>query len=149
VKIEELISLKPLLSVGIFSLVFFIFGCGAVLFLDINNKKDVPSENKLERQSGGDYKFTSPLLDCSYQGGPFALVADNMKNKIENIIKDEISNNKIKSASVYFRDLNNGPVMNINSDEKFTPASLLKVPLMIAYFKEAETDKSIGKKDAL
>ncbi|MCU0653380.1 MAG: class A beta-lactamase-related serine hydrolase [Candidatus Pacebacteria bacterium] len=47
------------------------------------------------------------------------------------------------SFAVYFRNLNNGPWFGINEKEKFMPASLLKVPLMIAYFKEAETDPGV------
>lgn len=43
-------------------------------------------------------------------------------------------------VSVYFRDLENGPMRGVNFDEKFTPASLLKVPLMLAVLKQAEKD---------
>lgn len=44
----------------------------------------------------------------------------------------------VSEASIYFRDLNNGPWLGINEDLKFSPASLLKVPLAMAYFHTAE-----------
>lgn len=41
--------------------------------------------------------------------------------------------------------MNNGPWVGINEDEKFSPASLIKVPLMITYFKAAESNPSLLK----
>lgn len=41
-------------------------------------------------------------------------------------------------VAVYFRDLENVRWMGINEDEFFSPASLLKVPILIAYLKKAE-----------
>jgi len=61
-----------------------------------------------------------------------------IENKLTDSINRSIKNGKITYASVYFRDLNNGPWIGINESEEFTPASLLKVPLMIAYLKIAE-----------
>jgi len=45
--------------------------------------------------------------------------------------------------SVYFRDLNNGPWLSYNSINMFDGASLLKVPVMIAYLKAAETNPEL------
>lgn len=47
------------------------------------------------------------------------------------------------NISVYFRDLNNGPWLSVNSQNIFDGASLLKVPTMIAYLKNAENNKAI------
>jgi beta-lactamase class A len=38
---------------------------------------------------------------------------------------------------VYYRDLNNGPWLYTGDKHEYKPASLFKVPLMIAFFKEA------------
>ncbi|MBU0598041.1 class A beta-lactamase-related serine hydrolase, partial [Patescibacteria group bacterium] len=46
----------------------------------------------------------------------------------------------INHISVYFRDLNNGPWFGINEKENFAPASLLKTPLMITYYKKEEAN---------
>lgn len=62
------------------------------------------------------------------------------------MIDDQIKNQKADNVSLYFRDLNNGPWISINGQEKFSPASLLKVPLMIALFKIAEQDPQFLKK---
>jgi beta-lactamase class A len=43
-------------------------------------------------------------------------------------------------VSYYFRDLTNGMWIGINEKDEFSPASLLKLPIMIAAYKEAEKD---------
>ncbi len=45
---------------------------------------------------------------------------------------------KAKEVSVYFRDLNNGPVFGLNELDEFVPASLLKLPLAFVYLTVAE-----------
>ena len=70
----------------------------------------------------------------------------SLKKSIQFIINQEINNNKITFASIYYRDLNNGPWLGINDSEYFSPASLIKVPVMMAYFKAAENDASILEK---
>lgn len=51
--------------------------------------------------------------------------------------------------SVYFRDLNNGPAFGIKEEESFLPASLLKVPVMMAYYSLAEKDQNILQKEVV
>lgn len=101
----------------------------------------IQSENdtKGELHQGG-YNYISPLLECS---DIHDIKQSNLEDKLKNIIKKNVDNNNITYASLYFRDLNNGPWIGINEQEEFTPASLLKVPLMIAYLKLAEDDINI------
>jgi beta-lactamase class A len=111
-----------------------------------NNNAD---DKSVEYRSGG-YQFISPLLECDsgesiYQGQTAAL-----KEKLTKYIQQQKDQNQIADAAVYFRDLRNGPWFGINEDTKFVPASLMKVPIMIAYYKLAETNPDIlGKKIAV
>lgn len=61
---------------------------------------------------------------------------------LKSYIDDQRDKGHIQVASVYFRDLDGGPLFFLNEDEKFTAASLLKVPILIAYLKYAETADS-------
>ncbi|HRY52940.1 MAG TPA: class A beta-lactamase-related serine hydrolase [Candidatus Portnoybacteria bacterium] len=145
-KIKKFILEKPFLAIMFFSLLFFLLGGGIIYLLNRDNRGDISQNNKPERQKNAQYRFTSPLLDCNYEGGPFAIKNDEMKEKIKEIIEESVKSGRANHVSVYFRDLNNGPTMGINDDdEMFSPASLLKVPLMIAYFKKAESDPEILK----
>ncbi len=96
-----------------------------------------------KEQHSGQARLTNKLLDFDI---PPSNELGDYKGKLEEIIKNRLQNKKAGKISVYFRDLNNGPWIGVNEKEKFIPASLLKVPLMMTYFKKAEKDPAILKK---
>ena len=105
------------------------------------NKKD--SETKAERMKG--YKYISPLFDYEISPELKNRVVITLKDQIKKIIDDKIEDNQAIYVSVYFRDMFNGPWFGINEQDGFAPASLLKVPVMIAYLKCAEQNPEILK----
>ncbi len=110
-----------------------------ILFKTNKSLETIPVEKDLTSNLLG-YRFISPLLDCA-DNTINQTETRNLKAEVEDVIETNIDKANIKSASVYFRDLNNGPWIAYNTEEKFSPASLMKVPLLIAYLKRAETDK--------
>lgn len=105
-------------------------------------------ETKKTENHEGSNSFINPLLEC------FSSKSDSPENyklqtKIEDLITKKIENKNIAEASVYFRDLANGPWIGINENEKFTPASLLKVPVMVTYYTLAETNPEILNQELL
>jgi beta-lactamase class A len=90
------------------------------------------------------FKFISPLIDVELPEGytvrhepiPF-------KDKIAKFVKQEIDSGRAIDISVYFRDLSDGPWFGINENMKYNPASMMKVPVMIAWLKRAEKDPSV------
>ncbi len=66
-----------------------------------------------------------------------------LKNKLEHFIEERKKGNIITDISIYFRDLQNGPTLDINEHINFAPASLLKLPLLVAYFYLAEETPSL------
>lgn len=98
-----------------------------------------PESNELHE---GAYSLINPLISCvtSKSESP---ANSKIEEKLRNIINDNTDKGNINFASVYFRDLANGPWFGINENDKFTPASLLKLPIMITYYKLAEVDPSI------
>ncbi len=103
---------------------------------------ETTSENPKEiRQSG--YKFINPLLECEYNQALGEKEFKPSKDKIEAIIAQASSQKKAKQISVYYRDLNNGPWFGINETNAFAPASLLKVPILMAYLKQAEMNPAL------
>jgi beta-lactamase class A len=104
------------------------------------------SSTTKETRKKFNYKFINPLLECDNNNISQDKNLTSLRKSIDFIINQEVNNNKISFASIYYRDLNNGPWMEINADALFSPASLVKVPVMIAYFKAAENDRSILEK---
>lgn len=102
-----------------------------------------PKNNSVEKHQAG-FRYISPLLECE-NNYRLNYNYNSLKSKLENLISDKIRNKEAQSIAIYFRDLNNGPWISINGEEKFSPASLLKVPLMIAYLKMAETQPDLLK----
>lgn len=69
-----------------------------------------------------------------------------LRNELIDFIEKEKEMGHLNSASVYFRDLQNGPILSINGQENFIPASLLKIPLMILFYKKAEDNPALLQK---
>ena len=93
------------------------------------------------------WEYINPLLDCEQARE----TAENRELKpfrshIEHFIENELNKKWADRVSVYFRDLNNGPWFAIGDTQNFYPASLLKVPVMIAVLKQAETHPELLKK---
>jgi beta-lactamase class A len=53
---------------------------------------------------------------------------------------------QVSHISIYFRDLDHGPRFGIGEYDKFQPASLIKLPVLIAFLHEADRDPSILEK---
>ena len=123
-----------------------IFLIGLVAGLAIGRYPDSEEEETpqgAELREGG-YRFINPLLECEVAKDAIAeRELRPFKHKIVALVDQALQSKKIEYISIYFRDLNNGPWFGINEKENFTPASLLKVPVMIAYLKLAETNPGL------
>lgn len=77
----------------------------------------------------------NPLLDCEGELSEISPVfSQGLKDEVEKHAKTP----GIRNIAVYFRHLNGGMWTGINANDQFIPASLLKVPLMIAAYKQIE-----------
>lgn len=127
-----------------FTISFFVIGfiIGA-LYGDRLFSKPSQGRDGSEFHQGG-FKFINPLLECEV-GGENVEFRElvSFKKDLQDLINSLKNKGWIDYSAVYFRDLNNGPWVGINEKEKFTPASLSKVPLMMAYYKEAETNPKV------
>lgn len=93
------------------------------------------------------YRYVNPLLECEiYQDQLDNSELEPFKYKVERLIKERVATGEVKTVSVYFRDLNDGPWFGINSREQFSPASLMKLPVMIGWLKKAEADPTLLKR---
>lgn len=99
----------------------------------------------VERREGA-LNLINPLLECDIAGN----VLKNrelrpFQKKIETFLNSRMDRRWAASVSIYFRELNDGLWFSIVETQKFVPASLRKVPLMIALLKRAESEKGAGK----
>lgn len=129
----------------LFLTINIIIGVGIICAILLSKNYD--SIGIIARDHSKDFVFTSPILDFEFsQEFSNTIIPSNLaRNFVENIKEDK----NIKHISVYFRDLNNGPWVGINEKEYFSPASMLKTPLLISLLKWSETDPSILNKEIL
>ena len=88
------------------------------------------------------YKLTSQQIPCmSLDVQTNQLHA--LDTQLDSAAALYISEGKATKISVWVRDLNSSQYAATNETDTFAPASLMKLPLMIAYFKIAELEPTI------
>ncbi len=93
----------------------------------------------LVRSSNKETPFVHPLIGLDV---PNALSINQfapLSQKIEAVFK--ANSDVVNRYSVYFRDLNKGLWVGINENDSYDPASMLKVALAMAAYKQAESDR--------
>lgn len=143
--------MKNLMEVAIFSSVFLVLGFAAGYVVKEkaiekpleNGQKalSAPSGYSLRKQGG--YSYVNPLLECEIAKNEQFIEYSSLKNSVEKYITQSQKLGKATEVAVYFRELDNGSWFGIGEKEEFSPASLLKLPTMITYFKLSEADPSI------
>jgi len=117
-----------------------IFAIGIFVGRQSNSIDNHPvSETRLQ----GQYSLISPLLECDAYNFAPSNNLHPLRNQINDYIYSQKNSGHISHASVYFRDLTNGPWFGIDEKEYFSPASLVKVPIMMAYYKLAESNPQL------
>lgn len=90
------------------------------------------------------YKLTNPVLDI------FVLKEINpFSDGLETLIQSYKDKGMVTNVSVYFRSLSDGLWFGMNEQAEFSPASLLKLPIMMYAYKQAEADPRILKDEVL
>lgn len=89
------------------------------------------------------YPLVNPLVTYETPETTALKEYQKLKEKLQHIVDAQKQAGLIMRASVYYRNLDTGDWIGIDQNATYYPASLLKVPVMIAYFKEAETDPNI------
>lgn len=89
------------------------------------------------------YDLLNPHLPCegTFKSGEwdYEPMRDAIVSKTAALKKE----GKVAQVSVFFRDLNNGPRFGVGEYKGFQPASLMKLPVMIAFLHEADGDPSL------
>ncbi len=91
----------------------------------------------------GEYRYINPLLECEIADGTIDAKKQNFQDDLAVRLEQIKVERKLTEAAVYFRDLNNGPTFGIDETGEFFPASLLKVPVMMAYLRWSEQEPGL------
>lgn len=97
-------------------------------------------------QDNLDFKFIKPLLDVELINQEDSLAQFPLQRKIKTAVEKEILKEKDVVIGFYFNDLSNAGWFGVNEDEKFIPASLLKMPMLTSYYKLRENEPDLFQK---
>ncbi len=132
----------------ILAFVFFVAGILANKAYGDKSAVNYLKSFKPIRENSSEYKFTKPLLayDSAESSKEFSEYQP-LEQSIQKFINGKKLSGDLDNASVYYRNLNEGRWVGINENDNYNPASLFKVPLMIAYLKLAENNPEILNKN--
>ncbi len=122
---------------GVLGLFIWLFNGGSIL--DVQKIHPVKSN----------YKFINPLLAVDVFEKKEFLEEVSLRSKIVSLIDNKKAKKEINEVSVYYRDIEPGRWIGINERNNFSPGNLLKIPIMMAYYKEAESSASLLNKTLL
>jgi beta-lactamase class A len=123
-------------------LVALLVGWFAHSYYDARFRHDANEVVQL-RESSGDYRFIRPLIlvkdtrDLNYKR------YDNLREDADDLIALSIKKGKADRVSLYFRDLDGGEWVGVNEEDKFAPASMLKVSTLMVFLKLADKDPKV------
>ncbi|MDO8622012.1 MAG: serine hydrolase [bacterium] len=90
------------------------------------------------RASSSEFRFIDPLLGYELPTRGDVEPFRTIRAAMESVVEEATRSRQAANISAYYRDLETGSWFGLDEDRKYAPASLAKVPLMIAYLKLAE-----------
>ncbi|MDO8601283.1 MAG: serine hydrolase [bacterium] len=101
-------------------------------------------------RGGSDCDNNFPLLNqavvCDFSEEKNLEAVQSLEIKTNDLISSLKKEGKISRVSVFFRDLSSKKWFGISQNEKYAPASLLKLPMIMAYYKLSEIDPDLFSK---
>lgn len=100
--------------------------------------------DRVSRLRAPGFRLVSPLLDVELpEGYDVRRQPHPFKPRIVRLVDEAIAQRRAARVSVYYRDLIDGPWFGIHEDAPYNPASMMKLPVMIAWLKRAERDRRV------
>jgi beta-lactamase class A len=138
---------KGLLCAG----AIFIIALGLGLWIeharDTNYMEQIISSIKPIRENNFNYRYIFPLLSYDFTEANQFLRDLTLENQVDGYVADQIKKQNAQNISVYVRNLSDNRWAGTNEDTQYHPGSLLKVLIMMAYFRQAELDQTILEKN--
>ena len=123
-------------------LIPFGIGVGACVIFFYYHPIPTQGATRAFRLNQDDYPLVKPLLICNTY--PTNINQNKqLTDEVDNFVNARISAGQAENISVYIIDYTAGTIVAINENERYNPASMLKVPLMIAYYQLAEKNPAL------
>jgi beta-lactamase class A len=127
---------RPISSIAVAVSAVLIFAAGYGMRLAFEQH----AQHRQIRRDG--YRYIRPLVECEVAHASPSAHPDvaRIKKIVSRVVERHLAGGSAGTIAVYFRDLMTGSWFGINENERFAPASLMKIPLMITVLKQVEHD---------
>jgi beta-lactamase class A len=105
-----------------------------------NQTKSIISTIIPVRQNNLNNTFIYPLLSYNLNKALPFLEDHTLEASLDAQVQSALENTDVKSVSIYTRNLLNNQWAGVNEDIKYHPASLMKVLIMMAYYRQQQAD---------
>jgi beta-lactamase class A len=123
------------------SILSFIVG-GVFVWLIFSYKTEDSASSKALRLWKSEYPLINSILMCNVDGST-SNENKAFESEISKFIESKKSNGEVVDMSVYFVDYKKSQWAGVNQNERYDPASMLKVPVMMAYYEQAQSNPKI------
>ncbi len=121
--------------------VFFLFYTGLLNpGSNMFNKSPLSADSRLHSSK---YKFIKPILNSGYGNEEEALKWFPAERNLKSLVQDVVNEKSDVETGIFFLNLNNSGWFSVNASDTFIPASLLKLPMLISYYKLFESEKNL------
>ncbi|HYD56760.1 MAG TPA: serine hydrolase [Burkholderiales bacterium] len=93
------------------------------------------------------YRYINPDYACGKRSTVRKTSYSAFVSQLEEMLAAERASGALQVAGIHFRDLRGGPVWGISESINFAPASLLKLPLVMAYLSLAESTPGLMERE--
>ena len=131
------------MSVVLCAAFFFVVGIGAAWLMPTYQSNNTALPRYSLRLPAGQYQYINPLLLCNVNQQKDLDEDKPLAQTVNQFTRDRITRGLADDLSVYIINYHTGQWVGVNENDKYDPASMLKVPLMIAYYQAAEKNPSI------
>lgn len=115
-----------------------LFGCAGWFSAHSLMLSDQSAVGVLYQSSNyNNYQYIDPLLACEIGDQTSFDELKSLKAAVVATVDSSIKAGEAKHVSVYFRTLKTAHWFDVNSEQGYAPASLLKIFVMMAYYKES------------
>jgi beta-lactamase class A len=101
------------------------------------------------RENSDKYTLINPLIGGVSAPATDVGIYEDIKEEVVSFLQDEEKKGNLYDYSFYFRDFGTGFWFGSNESADFFPASLFKLPISIAIYKQGEDDPSFLKRTAV
>ncbi len=95
------------------------------------------------RSASPNFTLTHPLIAYETPEATGLAEYSSLKKQLQDSIDRAKAEGNVSDVSLYYRSLETGRWIGIKQNSIYYPASLLKVPVMIAYFRSAESNPGL------